>query len=237
MSVLAQKLQPLKRHSGRERQTSPGARAARRKFLHFFPEGFTDEIYFDWERGYKWQAHLRWAEALNRQEMQRLLALRDYKEIARRALQIESRTNLLFSFEKMALRDAVRSPVGARLFATSLHRFLHHPAPISARFNQWCHSIAALPRKQTKVLSWPLVTVFGFLAFPTLHIFLKPMVTRRAAEQYGFPFDYQPRPNWATYSNFLDFANEVKHDVATMHPRDFIDVQSFLWVQGSDEYA
>jgi hypothetical protein len=33
---------------------------------------------------------------------------------------IESRTNLLFSFEKMALRDAVRTGAGARLFAEGL---------------------------------------------------------------------------------------------------------------------
>jgi hypothetical protein len=39
---------------------------------------------------------------------------------ARRAVRIESRTNLLFSFEKMPLRDAVREGNGARTFATEL---------------------------------------------------------------------------------------------------------------------
>ena len=31
----------------------------RRKFLRFFPGGFDDETYVDWERDYKWQAHER----------------------------------------------------------------------------------------------------------------------------------------------------------------------------------
>jgi len=29
----------------------------------------------------------------------------------------------------------------------------------------------------------------------------------------------------------------VKGDLADLRPRDMIDIQSFLWVQGSDEYA
>jgi hypothetical protein len=30
-----------------------GAKRARRKFLRFFPQGFGDQTYLDWERGYK----------------------------------------------------------------------------------------------------------------------------------------------------------------------------------------
>jgi hypothetical protein len=39
------------------RALTPGAARARRKFLRFFPGGFADETYVDWERGYKWAAH------------------------------------------------------------------------------------------------------------------------------------------------------------------------------------
>jgi hypothetical protein len=45
-------------------------------------------------------------------------------------------------------------------------------------------------RKQTRVLTWPLVTVFGFIAQPEAHLFLKPNVTRIAAREYGFDFHY-----------------------------------------------
>jgi hypothetical protein len=86
------------------------------------------------------------------------------------------------------------------------------------------------------VLTWPIATVFGFLAQPRLHFFLKPHVTRRAFASYGLPFLYQPRPNAATYAELLALARSVKKDLVAMHPRDLIDIQSFLWVQGSDEY-
>jgi hypothetical protein len=136
----------------------------------------------------------------------------------------------------MALRDAVRSVAGARVFATGLHEFLFGQDLMESKFTRWCDALATLPRKQTRVLTWPSVTVCGFLAAPKRHIFLKPMVTRKAAEQYGFPFRYQSRPNWATYSQFLDFARTVRRDLSDLRPRDLIDIQSFLWVRGSQEY-
>lgn len=208
----------------------------RRKFLRFFPEGFRDPTYIDWERGYKWEAHERWRELLGREVHRELIADGKYAEVARRAVTIESRTNLLFSFEKMALRDAVKGTAGARAFAEGLFEFLHGKSGDRDRFEQWCEVVAALPRRQTRVLTWPLLTVFGFLALPNQHFFLKPMVTRAAAREYGYELRYQSRPNWDTYSNLLEFAAQVSRDLRDLKPRDMIDIQSFLWVQGSDEY-
>src|SRR5918993_3000072 len=102
-----------------------GPDKCRRKFLRFFPDGFDDETYIDWERDYKWEAHERWNDQLGKPEFRKLLADGEHAEIARRAVTIESRTNLLFSFEKMALRDAVKMPGGARTFAEGLNAFLH----------------------------------------------------------------------------------------------------------------
>ena len=52
------------------------------------------------------------------------------------------------------------------------------------------------------MLTWPIVTVFGFIAQPKTHIFLKPNVTRVAAESYGFDFHYHSRPAWPTYASY-----------------------------------
>lgn len=215
---------------------APGPERCRRKFLRSFPEGFRDETYIDWERGYKWAAHERWTAELGRDRFRSLLDDGSYSEIARLAVTIESRTNLLFSFEKMAIRDAVKSRPGAQAFAHGLFDFLHGRASLETRFNRWIDVVSSLPRKQTRVLTWPVVTVFGFIAQPDIHFFLKPMVTRRAAEEYGFPFEYRSRPNWDTYANLLQFAETVRRDTRDLHPQDMMDIQGFLWVQGSDEY-
>jgi hypothetical protein len=219
----------------RSRQIPAGAMRCRRKFLRYFPEGFRDETYLAWERGYKWEAHEQWNAVLDRATYRALMRKGEFSEIAARAVRLESRTNLLFSFEKMALRDAVKSAEEARSFA-GLYEFVYGAGDVATKFQRWCEVVAGLPRKQTRVFTWPVVTVFGFIALPDMHIFLKPNVTRTAAREYGFDFQYRSRPAWDTYSSLLEFAELVGRDLSDLKPRDMIDIQSFIWVQGSDEY-
>ena len=86
----------LWRPSGRGRQSirakTPAQRSAlkcRRKFLRFFPGGFADETYIDWERGYKWEAHQRWMSALAPDAFRALLRERRFADIASHAVAIE----------------------------------------------------------------------------------------------------------------------------------------------------
>ena len=207
----------------------------RRHFLRHFPGGFRDETYVEWERDYKVRAAERFREAFGDGQLRAFVRRGAHREVAERFVSIESRTNLLFSFEKMALRDAVRTPAGAKTFAQGLLDWVESSGGRAA-FERWCETLARLPRRQTRVLTWPVVTVVGFIARPELHVFLKPNVTRRAAEAYGFDFRYAPRPTWDTYRSLLDFAELIRRDTRDLRPRDMIDLQSFIWVLGSDEY-
>src|ERR1700743_1954260 len=90
-------------HRSRVISESDGAVRARRKFLRFFPRGFSDQKYIDWERGYKWNAHQEWNQKLGKSEFAKLLKTKKYLEIGARSVRLDSRTNLLFSFEKMAI--------------------------------------------------------------------------------------------------------------------------------------
>jgi len=169
-------------------------------------------------------------------DYEKLLNARKYTDIAATAVRIESRTNLLFSFEKMALRDAVKETAGAKAFALGLYQYVYGGGSLQDRFENFSSVIAKLPRKQTRVHTWPLQTVFGFIANPDEHIFLKPRVTQVAAAKYGFGFIYRSKPNWETYKSLLDFAEQVRKDNIDLQPKDYIDLQSFIWVMGSDEY-
>ena len=179
---------------------------------------------------------MAWEKLLNQKEYKQLLKGREYNEIALRAVRLETKTNLLFSFEKMALRDAVKPVVGAKAFATGLFDYVYGDGRLQERFERFTGVLESLPRKQTRVLTWPLHTVFGFIARPDEHIFIKPRVTKVAAEKYDYPFVYKSRPNWETYKSMIGFAEQVREDVAGLKPRDYIDLQSFIWVLGSDEY-
>ncbi len=190
----------------------------------------------EWERGYKWDAHERWCAVMRRALFRSLLDEGAYEAIAKHAVSIEARTNLLYTFEKMALRDAVRLRPGAKAFSEGLWELLYGSGGEQDRFEAWCAVLEQLPRRQTRVLTWPMATIWGFVAHPETHIFLKPMVTQRAAAAYGFDFHYASRPNWASYCSLLEFAEQVREDHRDLKARDMIDLQSFIWVQGSDEY-
>ena len=222
--------------SGRARSRQQRVAAAKRRFCDFYPDGFSDADYLALERRYKWEAHRRWARALGRGTYEARLEAGDHEGIAHDAVRIEAATNLLFSFEKIAIRDAVRSPAGAKTFAEGLFDWLYGPGAQSTRFALWRETLAALPRRGTRVLTWPVLTSFGFLARPKVHMMLKPVVTRRAASAYGFEMHYRPDPQWRTYEDLLAFAHILRLDLAEWCPRDMIDLQSFIWVLGSSEY-
>jgi hypothetical protein len=213
--------------------------AARRLFLTMFPGGFADPRFLDWERDYKVDAHRLWIHDVGgRSRFAAALAEGRHHELAAAATRIEASRALLFSFEKMALRDAVvRSEAGASAFAEGLFDWLHGPGSERARFERWVEVVQALPRRQTRVATWPVVTVFGAIARPRVHVFVKPLTIRRAAEAYAFDLRYRSTPSWDTYGSVLDLARTVRDDLADLGPRDQIDVQSFLWILGSDEYA
>ena len=61
-------------------------------------------------------------------------------------------------------------------------------------------------------------------------------MTREALRRCGLPLDYASRPSWPVYKALVDAVRKVRGEIASMRPRDMIDMQSFLWVQGSDEY-
>jgi hypothetical protein len=113
---------------------------------------------------------------------------------------------------------------------------LHGSKSDKERFYDWCVVLEALPRKRTRVVTWPLATVFAFIALPSKHIFLKPTVTRAAAKQYDFRFQYKPRLSWDTYESLLKFGGRIHRDLRVLNPKDMIDIQSFIWLQGSEEY-
>ena len=214
---------------------SPAALRCRAKFLRFYPEGFHDPTYLDWERSSKWIAHERWEEALAPAMYETLLNQERFTEIAAHAVRIVSKTDLLSSAEKMAIRDAVRSSDGAKGFAEGLLAYLSAETGQTG-FEGWVGTLAALPRKQNRPLTWPMVTIFGFIARPDRHILLKPVVTRAAASEYRFDFTYRTEPDWETYASLLEFAALIRRDTEDLEPRDMIDLQAFMRVQGSDEY-
>lgn len=216
---------------------SPSAAGARfrRKFERFFPGGFQDQDYLVRERRRKWRAHEQWCARLAPETCRSMLREGRHVELALRAVEIGVRSGLLSPMESGALLEAVRPPRAAERFAVELCAMVQAP-PGEPDFERWCGALESFSWRRTSALTWPVATLFGFIARPDRHIMLKPVVTRLAAREYGFDFRYHSRPNSRTYSSLQRFAAGLLLEVRDLHPSDLIDIQSFIWVQGAGEY-
>ena len=200
---------------------------AKEQFLRYFPLGFSDPEYLKEERNYKVAAHELAKKVLSRELVTSLLATGAYEEIARNALQVMNKTNLVFPNEKMALKDALKLADSTRKFAEALSELL------ASEVDAFPRAFDAFSGCLTDVgaVKWTTATYFPFILFPNRHMFMKPQAVQYAAELSNFIIGYRPEPNWQTYRRLLDFSAYVNDFLVAeeMDPRDMIDVQSFMW--------
>jgi hypothetical protein len=227
-------LPPLSEKDGRwelPRTRLPLA-SAKRKFLHFFPMGFLDPKYLGDERDYKLAAHNRFEAEFSSGEMENLLKIGDITALVKKGAAILSAVNVLSRFESAAFNDAMRDVEAAREFYSTLLPLLTSSETVAADFQRYADVVNSLPAERGRVATWPVATILPFLAQPSRYMFLKPEVTQVAAETLAFDLQYASAPNWTTYSALIRMGNVYLQLLQHMGARDFIDVQSFIYVVG-----
>ena len=207
-------------------------------FGRYFPLYFEDPGYLDdprtQERAYKVAAHRLFEETLGAGQAETLIQAGDVGELRSRFLAVENKENLLFKFEKAALRDSLQDDAAAFAFFSALIELLGSDRIEESIFESYLGALARLPAEEGKSspFKWPVATIFPFLAQPQKHMFLKPEVTKECAQRLVFDLDYRPEPNWPTYSRLLVMSEILLERLRNYGARDLIDVQSFIWVVG-----
>ena len=84
---------------------------------------------------------------------------------------------------------------------------------------------------------WPIVTYYPFFRFPDRHMLLKPEIAQTCAYRLGYDLDYDPRPNIRSYRSLLGLVDEIRDGIASLGPRDNIDIQSLMYVVGTEGYV
>jgi hypothetical protein len=163
----------------------------------------------------------------------KLLADGDLQGIAKAIGKLFHSTNIPATQEIIAVSDALKNHVAAGAFLTGVLDFVD--APSAHTFAVLVERVNSLPQTgDARVLAWPVVTLLPFLADPGRFIILKPTMTRAAAERLFFDIGYDSTPNWSTYERTLAFAASLRELLKPHGARDFIDVQSFIWVTAGE---
>ncbi len=199
------------------------------EFVARHPQGFADpEQPGKGERAARWRAaHAAWVEAFGNGQGEALLAADDVRELVKRALRVERLVVAVpGALEEGALKDALGDAAAARLFFEALLGLLSVPSPARARFDKLFAVVAGLGAAPAS--TWPIATIFPFIAEPGRHVALLPKPARAAAERLGCDLRYDPAPNWATYSSLKAFSARLLEALKPIGARDFCDVEWFL---------
>lgn len=208
-------------------------------FQKKFPLLFKDPDYLDHpdknERGYKWKAHELWADTLGGGEAEALLGSGRLDELRERAFAVEQQVNIFSIYERMALRDGLSDDDAAATFFESLLRLIAAGKPDKDLFESFVRSLQELPVEEgkTRAATWPNATLFQFLAAPSGFMFMKPEVTKACALSLTFDLNYRSELNWLTYSKLHEMSEQLLERLRPCGARDFIDVQSFIWLIGA----
>jgi hypothetical protein len=194
------------------------------RFLERFPEGFYGERFLTEERDFKVKAHELALELMSKEQFSMILDGEDYHEICIRALKVVNATNLMFPNEKMALKDGLDSAEIEQAFSKSLFQLLYGEGELEGRFMVFAAVLEDLDADK-----WTTASYFLFILIPEKYMFVKPMVTKNAAEISAIELNYRPQLNWLTYKSVLEFSEYLRSALAELKPRDMIDVQSFMW--------
>jgi len=210
----------LRNLAGTQHPDYVGFDGARKRFLEFFPAGFGDPAYFEMERRYKLAARDRLIEVLP------LEAAESATPAQAIAVRRAFNTNILSRFELARMHSVLGGSSGAD-FVMGAAKFTNgHIGPGIAAMVQ-----AIKPKGRA---SWPMITYLPNLWRPDRHMFLKPEKTKDFATRVGHAFaeEYDGALESRTYACLLDLVETTEAEIQSLHPRDRIDVQSFIWVVG-----
>lgn len=211
----------LEQAAARSSKGYVGFDGARTRFLHFFPGGFELARYTSEERDYKLQAKHQLDTTVP------LDQARTGNGLGEAALAVYRKTNLLFQIEKARVTELLRGP-SADAFVRAAARFAS---------GERASALADMARlaKPHNAANWTAITYLPFLWRPEQHMFLKPEVTKDFAERvgHGFVYAYRAAIDMTVYDSLLDLVARTGQEIADLHPRDRIDVQSFIWVVGA----
>lgn len=199
-----------------------GFDGARARFLRLFPDGFAGEAFCRHERDYKLTA----SDFLNK-TLPLHRALSAEASDCEAAMKAYGKTNLLSTFEHARTREVLKSSVGPQFVRAAARLASGEDGTALSEIQQLFTSFGTA--------SWPAATYLPFLWRPAENMFLKPEVTRDFAERVGHPFAqaYGAQLQADVYRTLLALARETAESLKDLEPRDYIDVQSFIWIVGA----
>ncbi len=196
------------------------------RFLEIYPKGFYDEAYLKKERENKEKISKEFNKYFSKENILQIIKDDKYSDICEISKKLISATKIIHSIEKTNFRKAISCEKNQKEFVNIINEFFYLNKGVGkeefALFKDFFSKIDCN--------KWTIVTYFLNMITPKEYPFLKPKVSKKAAEVFGFDLNYNMIPNWQTYSSLLNYCKKLKLDIDELKPRDYIDIENFIWI-------
>lgn len=211
----------LRNEAGKLEPNYVGMDGAISRFLEFMPGGLRGERSVSEERDYKLAASRELNSIL---PLEAALEATDTDAAALRKARVW--LNILSPFESMHLKTVLENSEGPA-FLRATAKFASGDYAVGAQGME-----NALKKYGSQ--SWPKATYFGYLWRPAGNMFCKPEVTKDFAQRIGheFQYVYESEISERVYSALMDLADYTLVATRPLGAKDYIDVQSFIYVVG-----
>lgn len=191
-------------------------------------DGFDHPSFVANEVVYKRKSSAKAQELLSSEAVQELLNRQQYDELLERLEQLGKDNNLLWRQVRLQsdLNILYTPHLPKAEFCVLIRDLLHSPAPTSQRLQTFRH----YTQQHNLPCKWTFPTYYLFLLHPEQEIFVKPKVAHWFLQFVGQGKAYHSQPNPQTHQILSEQWQQLKQALATYHPQDMIDIQSFIWV-------
>ena len=199
-------------------------------FCRTYPRRFEDEKLIDMELDYKRSASTLYSRTLGGGKAEKLVQSGKLSTLAEHLDDISHATNIPSRFEIMAMHDGFKDLNAVANLTSALLAFVK--APTATTFEELIDRFSRLPVPEggSRVLTWPNVTIFPFLADPTQFMVMKPGASKLIARRMDFELLYSSTPSWHCYEALLSLSKALLEHLKPLGAKDYVDVQSFMWV-------
>ena len=202
---------------------------------HHFPnwQGFSDERFINEEVIYKQKTFQKAKELLDKDSLMLLLDQKKYEEFIDRLIKTaQSGKNLLYlaTPKQSDINILYSEDLNQQTFCNAFYNLLYSEENTINRLEKYLNYVEEnqLPNK------WTFPTYYLFVCFPESEIFVKPQTTQWFLQFSGREENFPSIPSIEIYSQYIGLVQQLLESLQEYKPRDFIDIQSFIWVAYSE---
>lgn len=195
-------------------------------FHKTYPDGFYDTNYLKLERSNQEKISNDFKKYFSKENLSEKRKSGEYKELIDMSKKLISATKTIHSIEKTTFRKAVSIEENQGSFVNILYKTLYEIDSLEEKtfydYKEFFNEISCN--------KWTLITYFLNMIAPDKYIFLKPKMSKKVAEVFGFDLNYNMVPNWETYNSLLINSGKLMEDLKDLKPRDYIDIENFMQI-------